>query len=197
MTKKENIAKGIRVLSSPPVMVTALILILAYTRNTFFRNNIEIIVPILLLGFVPVLAYPMQRVLPNFKDKGREGQRKLAFILNLIGYTVAMLWAIFSKVNKQLFLVCITYFITVVLLTICNKALHFRASGHASSFTGPLLLLIYFVSWKAILPCVLFCALVIWSSLALKRHTMQELAGGIIVCAISFALSLLLINIIF
>ena len=144
MTKaKQTVAKGIRVLSVPPVMVTALLLFLNIWKPYFFRTWREIFICILLLGIVPALAYPMQKILPRWKKEGREGQRKLAFLFSLAGYTVSFLWSLTSGVGKEIQLICTTYFLSVLLLTVCNKGLHFRASGHACSVTGPLLLLIY------------------------------------------------------
>lgn len=196
MCSKERIAKVIRVLSVPPVMVSALILILAFNKDGIFRNILEIVISIVLLGFVPILAYVLNGILPGFKEQGREGQRKLAFITNFIGYSAAFLWALISDVENALLLICSTYFFSVLFLTICNKIFHYRASGHACSFTGPLVLLIYFLGWKVIIPCLLIAALIIWSSIYLKRHTVKELTGGIVVCLFSFALSLFLITLV-
>lgn len=196
MCSKERIAKVIRVLSVPPVMVSALILILAFNKDGIFRNTLEIVISIVLLGFVPILAYVLNGILPGFKEQGREGQRKLAFITNFIGYSAAFLWALISDVENALLLICLTYFFSVLFLTICNKIFHYRASGHACSFTGPLVLLIYFLGWKVIIPCLLIAALIIWSSIYLKRHTVKELTGGIVVCLFSFALSLFLITLV-
>ena len=189
---KERIAKAIRVLSVPPVMVSVLILILAFSKDGIFRSALEIVITIVLLGFVPILAYGLQKILPGFKEQGREGQRKLAFITNLVGYSAAFLWALIADVENALLLICSTYFFSVVLLTICNNGLHYRASGHASSFTGPLVLLIYFFGWKVIIPCLVIAALIIWSSIYLKRHTVKEIVGGIVVCLLSFTLSLVI-----
>ncbi len=196
MCSKERIAKVIRVLSVPPVMVSALILILAFNKDGIFRNILEIVISIVLLGFVPILAYVLNGILPGFKEQGREGQRKLAFITNFIGYSAAFLLALISDVENALLLICSTYFFSVLFLTICNKIFHYRASGHACSFTGPLVLLIYFLGWKVIIPCLLIAALIIWSSIYLKRHTVKELTGGIVVCLFSFALSLFLITLV-
>lgn len=191
MTKaKQTVAKGIRVLSVPPVMVTALLLFLSIWKPYFFRTWREIFICILLLGIVPALAYPLQKILPRWKKEGREGQRKLAFLFSLAGYTVSFLWSLTSGVGKEIQLICTTYFLSVLLLTVCNKGLHFRASGHTCSVTGPLLLLIYFVGEKCILPCIMAAGLIVWSSLVLKRHTCRELAGGAVACMIAFAVSL-------
>ena len=93
MNTKEHIAKIIRVLSVPPIMVSAFILILAFNKNCIFTSVSQIIIMILLLGIVPALAYVLSGMIPVFKIQGREGQRKLAFITTLIGYTIALLWA--------------------------------------------------------------------------------------------------------
>lgn len=131
---------------------------------------------------------------PGIKAKGREGQRNLAFIMNLVGYGIALAWAILTNVRKELLLICLTYFLSVVFLSICNKGFHFRASGHASSFTGPLILMIYFIGWKVIIPALIIAALIIWSSICLKRHTIKELAGGILVNIIAFIFSVIIVT---
>lgn len=158
MTKKEPFAKFIRILSVPPVMITALVLILAV-----------------------------------FRDQGRDGQRNLAFILNLAGYTAALCWAVIAQSTVQLLLICGTYFVSVLLLVICNKLLHFRASGHACSATGPLIFTVCFIGPVAWIPCILFAVLIAWSSVTLKRHTWKELIGGMLVCFLSLCLSYLII----
>ena len=180
MESKERIAKIIRTLSVPPVMVSVLIIILAINKEGIFRNTLEIVVSIVLLGFVPILAYVLNGIVPGFRKQGREGQRKLAFVTNLIGYSVAFLWALLSDVESALQLICSTYFFSVLILTI----------------TGPLVLMIYFFGWKVFIPCLLVAALIIWSSIYLKRHTAKELIGGIVVCLFSFALSLFLITLV-
>lgn len=194
MNTKEHIAKIIRVLSVPPIMVSAFILILAFNKNCIFTSVSQIIIMILLLGIVPALAYVLSGLIPAFKIQGREGQRKLAFITTLIGYTIALLWAIITNVSQELMLICLMYFSSVLLLTICNKGLHFRASGHASSFTGPLVLTIYFIGWKVIIPAIFIAILIVWSSVYLRRHTIQELTGGMIVSIVAFIIAYTLIT---
>lgn len=192
---KERIAKIIRIVSVPPIMVSIFILILAFNKSDIFRNPAEIIIMIVLLGFVPALAYVLSGLVPKVKEQGREGQRKLAFVTNLVGYSVALLWAVFTNVGKKLLLICLTYFLSVVLLTICNKGFHFRASGHASSFTGPLILLVYFLGWKVIIAVLIIAVLIVWASVYLKRHTIKELVGGILVNIIAFIFSIIIITV--
>ena len=192
---KERIAKIIRVLSVPPIMVSIFILILAFNKNNIFRNSEEIIIMIVFLGLVPALAYVLSGIIPAVRSKGREGQRKLAFVTNLVGYGIALLWAVLTNVSKELLLICLTYFLSVVFLAICNKGFRFRASGHASGFTGPLVLMIYFLDWKVIAPVLIIAALIVWASLYLKRHTIKELAGGILVNILAFIISVMIITV--
>ena len=192
---KERIAKAIRIVSVPPIMISMLILILAFNKNNIFRNSTEIIIMIVLLGLVPALAYVLSSIIPEVKAKGREGQRKLAFITNLVGYSMALSWAVLTNVKKELLLICLTYFLSVVFLTICNKGFHFRASGHASSFTGPLILMIYFLGWKVLIPALVIAVLIVWSSIYLKRHTIKELAAGMLVNILAFAVSIIIITV--
>lgn len=195
MNTKERIAKVIKVLSVPPIMVSVFILILPSHKKYIFTHVSQIIIMILLLGIISALAYVLSDMIPAIKIKGREGQRKLAFITTLIGYTVSLLWAVITSVNNDLMLICLMYFTSVLLLTICNKGLHFRASGHASSFTGPLILTIYFMGWKVIIPALFIAILIVWSSVYLKRHTLKELAGGMIVSVFAFIISYTLITV--
>lgn len=62
---KEKLAKTIRIISIPPIMVTVLILVLAINTTTVFTSPTEIVMSILFLGIVPVLAYPIQKAIPH------------------------------------------------------------------------------------------------------------------------------------
>ena len=190
---KNNFAKIIRIISVPPIMVTFLLVILNIARPDIFRNNVEVLISIILLGIVPVLAYPFQFLSSSLEDNGRIMQRKLAFIFSLIGYATALLWAILVHTSKELLMICSTYFISVVILTFFNKVLKKRASGHACSITGPLVFLIYLVDWKLIFPCIIIAMLIFWSSLYLQRHTKTDLFYGVLSSLLAFALSFIII----
>lgn len=190
---KNIFAKIIRIISVPPVMITFLLVILNTTRPDIFRNNVEVLTSIILLGIVPVLAYPFQLLSSSLEDKGRIMQRKLAFIFSLIGYATALLWAILVHTSKELLMICATYFMSVVILTFFNKVLKKRASGHACSITGPLVFLIYLVDWKLIFPCLIIATLIFWSSLYLQRHTRTDLFYGVLSNLLAFALSFIII----
>lgn len=179
MTKQASWAKAIRIISIPPVMVTVLIFLLYSFRNNYFHHPADMVISFLFLGIIPVLAYPLQKFIPQFKNTGRAGQRKLAFITNLIGYSITFIRAVVSRITYELFLLCATYFFSVVILTMCNR-IHFNASGHAGSFTGALVMLVYAFNWKLLFPGIVIASLIIWSSLTLKRHTINQLVAGIV-----------------
>lgn len=194
---KEKFAKFIRIITVPPVLVSILIFILAVNRSEIFHGPHEILLSLICLAIVPVLAYPLQPVIPGLRDRGREGQRKLAFILSFAGYTAAMVLGLCFNSSPELKLIFGTYFLSVIILIIFNKFLKLRASGHACSITGPLVFLIYFIGARAILPCIVIFALIIWSSLVLKRHTPKDLTFGAAVSILSFLINYLMITMLY
>lgn len=188
MGKKEKIAKIIRVATVPPVMVLVLLMILYSLHDGMFSGWGDLARSIFFLTVVPLLAYPLAYVIPKCKDKGREGQRNLAFILNLVGYTAAVIYGIAAPVSRELQFVFWVYFVSLLVLIVFNKVLRFKASGHACSIVGPLLLAVYFIGTYSVLPCLLLLGAILWSSRVLKRHTMKELALGGLSTVIAFVL---------
>ena len=190
---KNIFAKIIRIISVPPIMITSLLVILNATRADIFCSSTEVFISIILLGVVPVLAYPFQFLSSSMREKGRSMQRKLAFIFSLVGYSSALLWAVIVHVSKELLMICSTYFMSVIILTFFNKVLKKRASGHACSVTGPLVFLIYLVDWKLIFPCLIIAILIFWSSLYLQRHTKTDLFYGMLSNLLAFTFSFIII----
>ncbi|MCF0228150.1 MAG: hypothetical protein HUJ76_00465 [Parasporobacterium sp.] len=190
-----KLALAVRVISVPPVLVTAMMLTLYFKRSEFFRNIQDLIFPILFLGFIPLLAYPVSLIIPSIRKAGRAGQRNLAFVFSIAGYLGCQIWAFASRVSKDLLLICLSYFFSVVILTVVNKVIHIKASGHACSATGPLFYLVYSIGWKTLIPTLIIAALIAWSSVYLKRHTLKELGTGCLVFFIAFGISFLLISV--
>lgn len=183
---KEKIAKIIRIVTVPPLLVVALIITLYLQNPSIFRDGTDYAVALVFLGLFPVLVYPIWAAVPRLKEKGREGQRNLAFIGTLIGYIVAFLYGELSGAVPELKLIFRTYFIAVLLLTFANKVLKKRASGHACSVVSPALFLCCFVGLYTLPVCIFIIAVSFWGSLTLKRHKPMELLGGSTVCILSF-----------
>jgi hypothetical protein len=189
--KKESFAKVIRTITIPPVMALLLLLVLFAVRQDIFQNTIlDLLMSILFLVLIPIAAYPLQPFIPKYKDKGREGQRNLAFIFTAAGYVGSFLYGIFAPIKKELSLILFTYFLSVLTLIFSNKVIKFRSSGHMCSVFGPLISSIYFIGWIAVIPCCILFVLICWSSLLLKRHTFYEVIGGCVCCSAAFGCSL-------
>ena len=189
MNKKEKIARIIRVITIPPILVSAMIVILYWKSRYFFGGVSDYVISLIGLGIFPVLAYPIQFMIPKLKEKGREGQRNLAFIGSVIGYFLAFLYGEMIGASAELRFIYRTYLIAVLLLVFMNKVLKKRASGHACSIMAPLLFLSYFVGWKVCIGCILIAASSFWASLVLKRHKASDLIAGSLVCIISFGIA--------
>ena len=187
---KEKAARIIRIITVPPVMALILFIVLFLFKHNIFEKPSDFAAGVLMLVVFPVLAYPLQMAIPAVKKQGRDGQRKLAFIMSLISYTGMLVYGIIEKVNRNMLVICVTYFLTVFILTICNKLLHIKASGHAASCTSPLLFLMYYFSWPLFLPCTIVFLIILWASLVTKSHTLKEFLIGASICMISFAVSL-------
>jgi len=190
---KEKFAKFIRIVTVPPVMVTALIVILCIARDDIFTSAIDVVMSFIFLAFIPVLAYPLSALIPKIKEKGREGQRNLAFVLTAIGYVAIWLYGLLSASNQNLLLIYTGYFLSVVILLILNKLLKIRASGHACSITGPIVFVSYFLGFKGLVVGVITYALIFWASITTKRHTPQEFIFGTATCIVSFIIPLLML----
>ena len=180
-------AKVIRVVTVPPIMVAGMLGILYGTRRTIFSGGWDLVLSLLFLAIAPALAYPAQKLFPAYQDKGRDGQRKLAFLFSLGGYAAALVYGLASGCSNALKLIFGTYFFSVVLLIVLNKGLRVKASGHSASIAGPLIFLCYVLGGAAILPCVVLYGLILWASVKLKRHTVPEFFWGTAASLLAFA----------
>lgn len=185
------IAKIVRILSVPPLMVTMLAVVIELGKGDVFRSWQELAVFWICLALIPVLAYPLTVLFPALKKEGREGERNTAFVTSTVGYFLGLCCALISR-NPHLIFVTGTYVCSVALLLVWNKLLKIRSSGHGCSVVGPFAFGIWYFGLPAVLPCVILYALILWASLYLKRHTLREFLGGSLICLIAMGISWLL-----
>lgn len=174
---KRKLAKTIRIITIPPVLVSALLVILYFFRNEMFRP-LDLLMSIVFLAVIPTFAYPLQPIMPGFKGKGRDGQRKLAFVTSTLGYIGGYVFSAVTGASEGLKFIYASYLLSVFLLLIFNQIFKLKASGHACGVLGPLLFAVYFMGPVWLIPCMLAGAAVVWSSLQLTRHTPKELVLG-------------------
>ncbi|MBR2010423.1 MAG: hypothetical protein IKA06_01560 [Clostridia bacterium] len=174
----KKLAKIIRGITVPPAIVTVLFILLYFLRDDVIPTLPDLAFSLFFLAVVPVLAYPLQAIVPAFRPEGQKMKRKLAFILSIMGYIAAFIVSILRGAVPNLAYIDAVYLCSVLVLTILNVFTPWHASGHACSIVGPIALLACFFGWGAILAGAAVIALSFWSSVYLKRHTVREYLLG-------------------
>ena len=171
-----KVYKIIRVATVPPIMAAALFIVLGAFGVT---TLIDSLLGIFFIGILPILSYPLQRFIPYYKDKGREGQRNLAIVFSVIGYIVGCVLALIFKapLNTVVF-IYLDYLLSGLLIAIFNKLFHLKASGHACGIVGPVAMLMYFGLYIPAAIGAVLTVFVFISSIGMKRHTFLQLLGG-------------------
>ena len=183
---KEKTAKIIRIITIPPIEALGMLLILYGLRRGEFGTLGDLLMAILFLTIIPIASYPVAARKKN-KEDSRNNQRKMAFIFNFVSYLAAMVIGYCVGCNIMLQWIFNAYFLSVLVLTIINKGLKIKASGHACSCTLPYLILTYYFSGYVTLICLLLYLAEFWASVDLKRHTVKEFFSGTIVACVIFA----------
>lgn len=186
MNTSEKIAKAIRTVTIPPVFVGVLLISCIIRDGRDFASPWLFAAVFFLQVLAPTLAYPIQALVPKLKEQGREGQRKLAFILTAAGYTLSFACALIFHAGSELLLITATYFIAALLLAVVNKFSKVKASGHACSSIGTMVYMAWFFGPVLIAPCVIIGAATMWASLKLKRHTAAEFILGALISVTAF-----------
>lgn len=181
---KEKIAKSISRVTVAPVMAFFTgVLSFIYRRNCFNGTG-WFIYTIVFLTVLPLLAYPLHKLIPKSREKARNGERKMAFILAIISYVLGTLITFVLDAPLIVKKIFMAYLLSGVFLSFVNKGLKFKASGHACGVSGPITLLTYLLGTKA-LWLFLLLPVVFWARINLGRHTVKELVAGTIVGIIS------------
>ena len=174
---KEKTAKLIRIITIPPLEVLTTLLILYGIKRNEFGNVKNLLTVILFLTLIPVCAYPIaSRTKSN--DDTRTSQRNMAFLFNFLSYLIAMLIGYFRGYSMLMRWILDDYFLSVLVLTIINKAFRVKASGHACSCTLPFLFLNYYLGGYVVGICLILYLAELWASVYLKRHTTTEFLVG-------------------
>lgn len=179
------LAKVLRIVTVAPVMA-----FLAFTVmlacGGIFDNIYQYLWTLLFMTVLPLTAYPLQKVLPPFKNKGRKGQRTLAMIMANVGYILSLVYATVADISPVLLAVFVTYVLSGASILIINKVFRFKASGHACGAAGPVGVLIYFTGTTplgliTLLAGTALLIAVLWGTVKTHSHTASQfIVGGII-----------------
>lgn len=172
-----KLAKAVRVVTVPPVMVATLLTILFFGDDVFPTAG-DYFLSLLFLALVPVLAYPFQKAIPAFRAGGRRTQRNLAFVFSFIGYAGAVTCSALRGAIPNMLYISLVYLISVAILTLFNVLSPWHASGHGCSLMGPILMTCLFMGWYAVPAGIVVYAASLWASVYMKRHTVREFFLG-------------------
>lgn len=187
-------AKLVRTFTLAPIMALIALSILLGLTTDVFASFWQYALAVVFLVVLPILAYPLQPVIPAYKTKGREGQRQLAIVMAVVGYIGGIVVALFGQVPEKLKIIYFTYFISGILIMIFNKILHIKASGHSCGVVGPMAILVYCIGPLALTGVVILIA-VYWASLKMERHTISQLFWGSVIPVVAL-LGILTYNIV-
>ena len=188
----DRVAAAVRIVTVPPLMVAVIFAILYAVRGALFGSVSHLIFSVLFLAVVPGLAYPLSYLIPSIRRKGRSGQRSLAMYLSAAGYLSVVLYGFLAQCTEGLKIIHLTYLLSVLLLLVLNKLLHVRASGHACSVSGPILLLCIYVGAIGVAVGLMLWTLIFWASVRMRHHTPKEYLIGSTVPILAYVLSYLI-----
>ena len=185
--QKNDIWKAIRIMTAAPILAMASLALLWIHRRNVFSNVLQLWALIACLGLLPLMAYPLQRFIPHFKEQGRIGQRYLAMIFAVGGYVISVLVNALTHASRAVWFFCLEYLLSGIIIILFNKVFHLKISGHICGVVGPMLLLIQNGLWPAFPIGCIILMLVAIASLKTGRHTVMQMVGGGIAALAAFA----------
>ena len=189
-----KIAHAVRIISIPPVMVGILLVLIFTLRDDVITTAAEMVASLLGLTVLPILAYPVSFIVPSIRKKGREGQRSLAMYFSTVGYVAVFVYGLIAGVGTGLMHIYAGYLFSVVIILVSNKVFKVRVSGHACSVSGPLVYSGFFLGVWGIVVGTVCWGVILWASLAMKRHTFKEFVMGTLTCLLSFTVGWLIFH---
>ncbi len=174
----KKFCKLIRIITLAPVLASYSLVMILLFGDDVFPTLFHFAYMLLFLGVLPLLAYPLQPYTPHFKGKGRDGQRTLAMIFAVAGYLLCLAVSFIASASKGMWIICLEYLISGILILVFNKCFHIKISAHGCGSAGPIFLLLYFgLPIPAIIMAVI-TVLAYIASVKAKHHTIPQLVGG-------------------
>ena len=173
-----KLAMFVRKITIPPVFAGVLLLAVYLSYPDTVGSIWYVISGVVFLAILPVLAYPLQKYIPGFKDKGRDGQRSLAMLFSFAGYLLGTILTFVLSAPEIVKIIFLEYLLCGITMLVFNKLFKLKASGHACGVIGPMLLMVYFKLYIPAVVCALFAVPVFIASVHTKRHTPLQLLGG-------------------
>ncbi|MGN0315597.1 MAG: hypothetical protein ACI4EG_12545 [Fusicatenibacter sp.] len=174
----DKIHLTVRKITVAPIMAAAMLTTFFILTPEIFQSAFTYMLSLLFLGILPMMAYPLQKYIPPYKSKGRDGQRTLAMIFAVCGYILGISAGLFTHAPKGTLLIYLEYLLSGTTILLFNKCFHTKISGHACGIFAPIALFIHFKLYICASIGILVAFFVYISSLHTKRHTLPQLIGG-------------------
>lgn len=173
-----TLSKFTRKITVPPVFAAVLLVIVYIAFPDGIGSLWHLLVAITFLSVLPLLAYPLQKYIPHYKERGREGQRSLAMIFSFTGYAMGTIVAYIASAPARLKMIYLEYLLCGIAMLVINKVFHLKASGHACGIVGPVAMLCCFGLYISAAIGAAIIIPVFVSSIRTKQHTLPQLLGG-------------------
>lgn len=180
-----RLARLISVITVVPIVAFGVVTALYIAEKGIF-STYWYLFSLLFLSLIPISAYGLKNVFPAYKNSGRSGERKLAFIFGTTSFTLGAVFCFIFKAPDVVKIIFLAYMISSILLSISNAVIKLKASGHACGVSGPLLLIVFFLGYK-LWYVFLLLPVVFWARLKMERHTAKELLWGTLIGLLSTA----------
>jgi membrane-associated phospholipid phosphatase len=177
----------ISIITVVPIVAAGVVTAIYLADTGVFHNRCWYLFSLVFLTLIPISAYALKAVLPAYKNKGRSGERKLAFIFGTASFVLGTAFCFIFQAPVGVRIIFLSYLISSVLLSISNTVIGLKSSGHACGVSGPFLLLVFFLGFKLWWAFLLLLA-IFWSRLKMGRHTIKELLSGALIGFLSTAL---------
>jgi len=173
----DKITKVIGIATIPPLFVLMVVTWLWVNGGIQGFDLYWYLMTLGLLAIVPALAYPVSYLIPGIKAEGREGQRKLAFVLSIIGYIAGVIVGQMGDAPWLIRCLFWGYLFSGSTLALINVLLHYKASGHACGLSGPITFMAIATGGQ-LWYLFLLLPLVFWARIKQDRHTIGNMLAG-------------------
>ena len=176
MSKK--IARIISTVFVPPSFTLIFFTALSFSLEKTFQKSLVMILVALIFGFfAPIILFVFMR--KNGKlvdiDASVKEERTVPFLIAEIFYLIGLLILIFYKINIISIAFWFCYISNTLIIIFINK--YWKISVHAMGAAGPAAAFILLFGWIGLFMFIVV-ALVGWSRIKLKCHSISQVMAG-------------------
>lgn len=135
----------IRKITVAPIMAAIMLTAFFIFTPEIFQSAFMYVLSLFFLGILPMLAYPLQKYIPPYKNKGRDGQRTLAMIFAVSGYILGIVAGLLAHAPEETLLIYLEYLLSGMVILLFNKCFHKKISGHACGVFAVLFLISFLI----------------------------------------------------